>query len=217
MDSSRTGPQDMPRHSNVMLLTVDVQNDYCHEQGALAKGGADVRELQRAARYIETLLECARSVGIPRTHVRTEHDACYDDAAWLKRGTSGHTLDVQQFPIARQGSWGSEFYRIRPRPDELVIVKHRFSAFAYTDLELVLRTSRIDTVVLCGVTTNVCVNITGIDALMRGFYPVIVREAVAAPTAAEHVSALETFTQYFGKVIDLAAIQKAWNPEQPDG
>jgi ureidoacrylate peracid hydrolase len=207
----------MSRHDNTMLLTVDVQNDYCHEQGALARGGADVSELQKAALNIEALLECARSAGVPRAHVRTEHDACYDDAAWSKRGASGHTLDVQKFPIARQGSWGSEFYRIRPRSDELVIVKHRFSAFAYTDLEPVLRASHTDTLILCGVTTNVCVSVTGIDALMRGFYPVIVREAVAAPTLAEHVSALETFTQYFGEVIDLAGIQKAWNSEQLDG
>lgn len=206
----------MQRHETAMLLTVDVQNDYCHERGALAKGGADVRELQQAARHIETLLECARSAGIPCAHVRTEHDTCYDDAAWSKRGASGHTLNVQQFPIAQQGSWGSEFYRIRPRPDELVIVKHRFSAFAYTDLELVLRASQIDTLVLCGVTTNVCVNITGVDALMRGFYPVIVREAVAAPTVAEHVSALETFTQYFGEVIGLATIRQTWNQNSPD-
>jgi ureidoacrylate peracid hydrolase len=205
------------RYGNVMLLTVDVQNDYCHEQGALARVGADVTDLQRAALHIETLLECARSAGVPRAHVRTEHDACHDDAAWLKRGVSGHTLDVERFPIARRGSWGSEFYRIRPQPGELVVVKHRFSAFAYTDLELMLRANQIDTVVLCGVTTNVCVNITGVDALMRGFYPVIVQEAVAAPTAAEHAGALETFAQYFGEVIGLADVQQVWNAAERGG
>jgi ureidoacrylate peracid hydrolase len=121
-----------------------------------------------------------------------------------------HAENAVRTPIVEAGSWGADFYRVRPRDDELVITKHRYSGFAFTPLELALQTLRATNVLICGTATNVCVEATARDAIMRGYYPVIVANCVASGQAHLHRSALEDMEEYLGAVVPLADVREAW-------
>lgn len=192
------------------LVIVDVQNDYCHPDGALACSGGDMSDVEPAVAAIEATLAAARAAEVPCLHVRTEHSTWTDTPEWLARGDAGNLLDVRHHPIVRQGSWGAQPYRVAAADDERVVVKHRYSGFAHTSLELSLRARDREVVLLAGVTSDLCVRATGLDALARGFQPVLVADATAATSPARHRSAVDEFRSYLGPVVTVADVRAAW-------
>lgn len=193
------------------VVIVDVQNDFCHEDGATARMGQDVTQAQAIVPDIEALAAAARRHGVPVVFVCTAHSHWFDTPGWRRRGRAGRTLDVDRTPITEEGTWGAELYGVAPRDEDLVLTKHRYSGFAYTPLELVLRAKRRDTVLLGGTRTNVCVEHTAMDALIRGFDPVLVRECVAADGAVRQDAAFEEFTDHVGAVVSRSQVEQAWS------
>ncbi|MFO7171958.1 MAG: isochorismatase family cysteine hydrolase [Bacillota bacterium] len=92
---------------------------------------------------------------------------------------------------------------LQPAPGEPVLHKRRFSAFFGTDLDLRLRARGVDTVVLVGNKTNVCVRATATDAMGYGYRVLVVREAVASNRPHLHAASLEDIDRYIGQVITL--------------
>ena len=99
--------------------------------------------------------------------------------------------------LCRAGSWGAEFYAVSPRPDQRIVVKHRYDAFSGTDLDLILRAHEIETLLLTGVATNVCVETTARTAFCLGYRVVMVGDCLAGTSEAEHDVALGTLERYF--------------------
>lgn len=192
------------------LLVVDLQNDYCHPEGALAERGADVHAAATAAAATAVSLDAARAAGVPCIHLRTEHSSWTDTPAWVMRGSTGDVLDVADTPVVLAGTWGAEPFVVDAGPEDRVITKHRYSGFAYTSLELSLRARGRETVVLAGVTSDVCLRATALDALTRGFLPVLMRDCSASTTPRRHEEALEQFAGSLGPVVDSATVRAAW-------
>lgn len=192
------------------VVIVDVQNDFCHEDGATARMGQDVTQAQSIVSEIEALATAARRYGVPVVFVKTTHSHWFDTPGWRERGRAGTTLDVERAPITEDGSWGAQLYGVVPHADDLVLTKHRYSAFAYTPLELVLHAKGCETVLLGGTRTNVCVEHTAMDALIRGLRPVLVLECVAAAGEVGQAGALEEFTDHIGAVLSRSQVERAW-------
>ena len=112
--------------------------------------------------------------------------------------------------ICLEGSWGAEFYRVEPEAGEPVVIKHRYSAFVDTDLELILRSRGIKTLVLCGVASNVCVESTARDGYMRDYYIVLVDDCSAAYDPAKHAATLSNIAHHFGVVVTADEVIDAW-------
>jgi ureidoacrylate peracid hydrolase len=196
--------------TNSALVVVDVQNDFCHEDGAAARMGLDVSSVQAAVPAILALVDLAREADVPRIFLRGEHSRWFNSDTWIRRGAKGRSIDAVRTPIVEAGSWGAEFYHVSPRDDELIITKHRYSGFAYTPLELALQTLRVRNVVLAGTATNVCVESTARDAIMRGYFPVVVADCVASGQPEFHRVALDDMAEYLGAVVPLADLRAAW-------
>lgn len=192
------------------VVVVDMQNDYCHPEGALASTGADVSACASAAASVDRLLAAARAAGVPCLHARTEHSEWTDTAEWTARGDGGDLLDPRHHPIVRQGSWGAEPYVIHALPEDRILVKHRYSGFAYTPLELFLRARDRHVVVLAGVTSDICVRATGFDALTRGFSPVLVRDCTASTSSERHEAAVRDFAACLGPVVPFDEVESSW-------
>ena len=186
------------------LVVVDVQNDYCDDQGTFGKLGAQLGAVQAAAERIVHLVEVARRAGVPVVWVKTHHDRSTNSPTWLARRTR------KGLEICATGSWGAEFFRVKPAGDESVVVKHRYSAFFGTKLEVVLRVLARPTLLFCGVTTNVCVESTLRDAFMRDYAAVLVEDCAAAFTKPEHDGAVHNVRTYFGRVTDSVTIEERW-------
>ena len=187
------------------LLVIDVQNDFCHEAGAYVRAGADAAAIQLAVARLEYLIGHARRFGVPVIFVRTEHSASTDSEAWLQRRPQGEPTRN-----CLAGSWGAEFYRLRPEPGDVVITKHRYSAFVGTPLERVLRSLRRDSLLFGGVATNVCVESSARDALMRDYHVTLVADCCAAKDAERHQAALRNIQENFGWVATSDEVVRAW-------
>jgi ureidoacrylate peracid hydrolase len=193
-----------------VLIVVDYQNDFCHEQGVIAKLGQSTRRAREILPSIQELLSAARTADVPRIFVRVAHSPWTDTPEWMGRGAGGTIIDAERRPIAREGTWGAELYELVPQPDDLVLTKHRYSAFAHTPLALILQAQRSRTVTIAGVQTNVCVHATARDAVQNGFIPVVVEDCVAAGTDLEHQVALEDIRTRVGKVVTLEDVRRSW-------
>jgi ureidoacrylate peracid hydrolase len=201
------------------VATIDVQNDFCHPDGAIARMGNDVRPIEEMMSGIHQLLSLASKTGVPVIHVRTGLSEWFDTPAWRARGRAGGVFDAEAVPVVQEGTWGSELYQIEPRDDELTLTKYRYSAFTYTPFELALRAKGCRTLILAGTATHQCVEATGREAMGLGFYPVIVREAVAARSHDQHLTALEDFEAHLGSVVSIDDVADAWKtpPVAPMG
>ncbi|GMA30901.1 hypothetical protein GCM10025875_08930 [Litorihabitans aurantiacus] len=111
---------------------------------------------------------------------------------------------------------GVEIVReLLPRAGEIVIDKARPSAFYATRLEPVLSGLGVRNVVLCGVTSNICVESTARDAGQRDYGTYVVRDAVAEFTRERHEAALAAVDWFFGETCSVADVERSWG--LPDG
>ncbi|QRP45635.1 cysteine hydrolase family protein [Amycolatopsis sp. FDAARGOS 1241] len=186
------------------VLVVDVQNDYCHPDGACARRGNDVSAAKEMLPRLRGLLTGARAHGVPVIFIRTAHEKATDSAALTVR--SGGRSGV----VCRAGTWGAEFFEVAPLPDETVVTKHRYSAFLNTRLDSVLRTARAETLVMAGVSTNVCVESTARHGYMLDYHIAFVGDCCAAFSQAEHEAALTNIDGYFGSVMPAEQLLETW-------
>ena len=171
--------------------------------------GANLSAMPEIAGNIERLIKWARENAIYIIFVRTTHDSWTDDPVWVRRRP-------QHAPrFCTTGSWGADWYKVSPEPSDCIVTKHRYSAFIGTDLELILRSLSINTLITVGVATNVCVESTVRDAFMRGFSIVLIEDALAAPSLEEHRTSIDTMQKYFAaEVINTAQAENWWRSDR---
>ena len=88
---------------------------------------------------------------------------------------------IENTNVLCEGSSDTDFYdEIAPQKDDIVIVKRRFDAFLNTDLDLILRTNGIDTLIIGGVATNICCESTARAARMRDYKVLFLSDGTAA-------------------------------------
>ncbi|MCC6778743.1 MAG: cysteine hydrolase [Hyphomicrobiales bacterium] len=193
------------------LIVIDVQNDFCAEGGYFDRTGADLSLVEPAVERIVALTEAARAAGVAVIFVRSHYDPVYlSETQNARRRRLGWEI-----PLCRQGTWGVELYRVAPRADETIITKHRYDAFYQTDLELVLRTNGIASLLFAGVATNVCVESTLRSAFMRDFNIVLVEDCAAARDRRAHEGTLENVRTHFGLVATSEEIARLWRAPAP--
>ena len=200
--------------SHTALIVVDMQNDFCASDGFVANGGRDVSHVQEMAKRLPELIELARQAGVLVVFVRCAYstdDNRYLSDVWLeqaaRRQGSGYTLA----PVCQEGTRGGEYYGdVRPVEGDIIVTKHRYSAFHGTDLEVILRSHGVRTVVLTGVSTHVCVETTAREAFVRDYYTVVVADGSAAYLQQEHETALKLIDRFFGEITTIDHLRRLW-------
>lgn len=194
---------DLLAPAGCAVAVIDMQNDFCHPEGAVARMGQDVSAAAALVVPITSLLTRARSAGVPVIFISVTDGPWSDTPGWDRRGAYGEQLPVESIPLVREGTWGAGLFELTPQPGDLVLTKHRYSAFVGTSLELALASRRVRTLLLAGTQTDVCVQYTAADAVSRGITPVAVRECVATRSDEDQSSALRNFAGHLGPVLDL--------------
>lgn len=155
---------------------------------------------------LKRLIDGARRAGVPVLFVQATYDSVYLPPTWHERNARMN-FDV---PRCLRGSWGGDFHGIAPQQSDVIIRKHRFSAFVDTELDLILRSRDIKTVIATGIATNICVESTARDAFMRDYYVALVDDASAAYSSEQHDSALKNIAIGFGVIAKVDDILKSW-------
>jgi ureidoacrylate peracid hydrolase len=194
-----------PAHS--ALLVIDVQNDFVADGGFFDKVGGDVRTLQeQRVPQLLRLIDAARQAGVLVIFVQAIYDPGDHSDAMRERNLR---LNME-LPRCLSGSWGAEFYRVKPLPGEPVIVKHRYSAMVGTDILALLEEHGVRSLLLSGVATDTCVESAGRDAYFRDYYVTLVEDCCGAASAEDHLLALKRFNRDYGPVVTSDAVMAAW-------
>ena len=189
------------------LLVIDVQNDFAADAGFFDHIGADVRSIQRkVVPRLMTLIEGARAAGVLVVFVQAIYDPQYLSAPMRERN-SRRSVDM---PRCLTGSWGANFYRVRPRPEEPIVIKHRYSAMPNTELDAVLKRYGISSLLLTGIATDTCVESTGRDAYFANYYVTLVEDCCGAFDEADHQGTLKRFDRDYGAVVSSKDILATW-------
>jgi biuret amidohydrolase len=174
------------------VLVIDMQRDFVDEGAPIECAGA--REIVAP---IRSLTHAARKRGVPVVYTEERHRADGIDLE-LSNEEPEHCLE--------DGPGVEIVPDLRPRKGDYVVTKRRYSGFFMTDLELLLRSLHVDTLVLTGAATDVCVRATAQDAHQFNYHVVVPRECVAGTTPEQHEAALRNIDYVFGHVVPLADV-----------
>jgi ureidoacrylate peracid hydrolase len=204
------GLQERIAPARAALLIVDMQKDFCIETMATAGTGRDLSRTKAIIPRLARLRRAARDAGVLVVHVGflTLPDHLSDGGPWLaQRRRSPYANES----IAMEGSAGAEFIdELAPEEGEVVVRKHRYSGFAGTDLDLILRARNVATCVVTGVSTNVCVESTFRAAFDLGYYVVVPRDATASWSVELGEAALANVNHRFGLVTSVDEVIAIW-------
>src|ERR1700745_558889 len=167
------------------LIIIDMQRDFLEPGGFGAALGNDVSRLKAAVGPCADVLAAARRAGVLVIHTREGHRPDLTDAPPMKVERGHPALRIgAPGPMGRilvRGEPGHDIIsELYPADGEPVIDKPGKGAFYQTDLELMLRNRAIDTLLVCGVTTEVCVNTTVREANDRGFRCIVLSDCCAS-------------------------------------
>ena len=205
---------DPPRTALVMI---DFQRDFVDPGGFGEALGNEVALLRRAVAPAARVLAAMRALGLLIVHTREGHRPDLADCPPSKRARGRlRTRIGDPGPMGRilvRGETGHDIVEdLYPKPGEPVVDKPGKGAFYATDLEAILRHRGIQHLLVCGVTTEVCVNTTIREGNDRGFDCLVLEDCVASYFPAFHKAALEMVKAQdgiFGWVSDSTRLLKA--------
>jgi nicotinamidase-related amidase len=177
------------------LVIIDMQRDFLEPGGFGAALGNDVGLLRTAIAPIAAVLVAARAQDMLVIHTREGHRPDLSDLPPAKRRRGNFACGIGDAgPMGRilvRGEAGHEIIaEVAPIAGEPVIDKPGKGAFYATDLEPILRQRSIASLILCGVTTEVCVHTTLREANDRGFECLVLSDGTASYVPQFHASAL---------------------------
>ena len=178
------------------LMIIDMQRDFVEPGGFGEALGNDVTPLQAVIGPCRQVLEAARGIGMMVIHTREGHSPDLADCPPSKivRGRGARRIG-DAGPMGRilvRGEPGHDIVpELYPIAGEVVIDKPGKGAFCATDLDLILHNRGIKSIVVCGVTTEVCVNTTVREANDRGYECVVLSDCVGSYFAEFQRVALE--------------------------
>ena len=190
------------------LVIVDMQADFALADGALGQAGVDLSTVPAALAAAERLAEGARAADVAVIFVGLQTSAKTDSPAWQER--AWRLGEDASDGLCRRGQPGADFVGPRPEPGERVIAKRRYSAFFDTDLHATLMAMKVDTLVVCGLTTECCVDCTVRDAFQLDYQVFIAADACAAYAPDLHEAALKALALNCAIVVDSSDVIGAW-------
>lgn len=197
--------------ADTALVVIDMQNGFCHPEGSFAQLGLDIEATNRAIEGCRRLIEAAREAGVPIIYTRYVYRPDYLDGGVLVQDILPALADAKSLAA---GTWDADIVdELEPQPQDFIVDKNRYSAFYATSLATILSSLRISNLVICGVTTNMCVETTARDASQMDYRVFVVGDATGELDEERHRVALTTIGFGFGWVVTVDDVERAWSGE----
>lgn len=190
---------------NPVLVVVDIQGG---STSTLPTPGIQVMSgrAERGPRVRDLITHC-RASGVPVVFIQEVHKRDLVDI--------GRELDGAEGPHCLEGDDSTELASwLEPRPEEFVVRKRRYSAFFGTELEIVLKAYKAQTVMLVGGLTDICIHYTAADAHQHDYVVRVLTDCVAGSSERANDAALEAIAYLQRDALVTAAEVHAWLDEQ---
>ena len=204
----------MLRPSETALIIVDMQNAYASPGGYTSLAGFDVSGAPAAIANTKRAAAAARAVGMPVIYFQNGWDPDYVEGGGpgspnYHKSNAMKTMRARpelQGKLLAKGGWDYELVQaLPPQPGDIVVAKPRYSAFFNTQLDSILRSRGIRSLIFTGIATNVCVESTLRDGFMLEYFGVVLHDAThhAGPDFMQK-AALFNIEKFFGWVSTVA-------------
>ncbi|PLJ77833.1 cysteine hydrolase family protein [Infirmifilum sp. SLHALR2] len=177
--------------SKYAVLVVDMLEEF-------VRGRLRAENAERIIPCIKRLIDFARSRGIPVVYAVDQHyqGIDFETKLWGPHAIKGST-EAKVVP------------ELSPTEKDFIVNKRRYDAFVFTDLDMLLRELEVDTVIVTGIHTHICVQQTALGAFYRGYKVIVPLECVAAASDEWHKVGLEYMREFAGaEVISLETLLK---------
>ena len=193
--SKRLDNSILIKPQSTAVLVVDMLRDFCLPGGAMV-----LPSYEKLVDPQNAVIQATRASGGAIIFIIDTHrPQARRDREFLKRT-----------PHCIEGSWGAQVIpELDQQEGDLRVIKRRFSGFFNTDLDLTLKDMMVDTVVVMGVVTNICVRSTVHDAFFHGYNVVVPQDCCAATGPREQISTLYDVSTHFGTVTDSQSVIRA--------
>ena len=184
--------------STTALVLIEFQNDFTTDGGVLHAAVKDVMKSTDMLNNAQQLTEKARGAGVTIMHAPIAFSAGYNEITSHPYGILKGVVDGRAFV---KGEWGSEICdELKPAVGDIVVEgKRGLDTFVSTNLDFMLRSIGVKTVILGGFLTNCCVESTMRSAYENGYEVITVTDMVAATSQEAHANALEYNFPMFSK------------------
>ena len=193
---------------NAALLVVDVQNDFCTRDGWWGQIGEEdgLAMGEKMLPHLKKLFAEARKAGVLIIFIQAIYDEKYQSFPMKEHFKRRLNSELP----CRTGTWGADFWEVKPEERDIIVQKHRWSAFAGTDLDLVLRSHGIQTLIMTGGATNVCMGTTAHDGFFLDYYIVMPEDCSMSFSKELNDFALWVISRSFGEVVKSEDIISSW-------
>jgi ureidoacrylate peracid hydrolase len=206
------------------VVVVDMQNAFASKGGMLDIAGADISSAALVTQKIAAVLEGVRASGIPVVHLQMGYKPDQSNSGgpnspnWHKElaMTLMNRRPELKGKLLTEGTWDFDIVQeLKPHPDDLVVVKTRYSGFAGTPLDSMLRTRGIRYLFFAGIATNVCVESTLRDAYFLDYWPILLSDgAMPAGPPAAHDATVYNVENFFGWTLKTDDFLAALKPSE---
>ena len=173
------------------LMVIDPQNDFLAEGGVVWDLVGDQVVKHQVVDKLKALIARAKEAGVAVVYVPHYYDKEYQ--AW----TNNNFIDQVMFQrrMFERGKWGAEFHPdLQPDDETILCAPHKnLSGFHTSDVDIQLRKRGLNTVLLCGMSANLCVESHLRDAEEKGYEVVVINDATAAPGEDAYKAALTNY------------------------
>jgi ureidoacrylate peracid hydrolase len=175
------------------LLVVDMQNDFGSRAGMFDRAGIDITCIQQVIAPTARVIAAARTAGIQVIYLKMGFRPDLSDAGGadspnrlkhdvLHVGETFRAPDGTETRALIRDTWGTDIVNeLKPRPEDVVVWKTRYSGFYQTELDQALKSRNIKYLLVTGCTTSVCVESTIRDATFRDYSPILLADCTAEP------------------------------------
>lgn len=169
------------------ILVIDMLNEYLDP-----KGKVYCENCKSVIPNIQRLLDFGREKGFPIIYMNT---SLISEDEQLAKKWGFHAI---------RGTWGAEIIpELKPYENEIVVRKRTYDGFYNSELELTLRSLDIQTVVVSGIHTHVCVLLTAVGAFNRGFSVIAIEDCITTGYKTNHDSRLRFYRTHIGELLKL--------------
>ncbi len=168
------------------LLVIDMQNGFCMQGGSYEEYGgpigADFEAYRKVIPNIARVIAACRELKMPIFYTQQVREASGIDLyTRLHRIIPSRRAEFLKIPSCVRGTWDAEILdELKPTEGDYIVVKRRDSAFQDTEIDLWLRSAYVDTLIITGVDTGICVDNTLMDGFNLGYDIILVEDATAS-------------------------------------
>jgi len=183
-----------------------MQNGFISKGGSYDKLGVNVSNYNAIIPTISKLIKSCRDARIPVFYTQAVREKSGIDLL-----TNTHRIlpksreeRIKTNPICVRDTWDADIVdELKPAATDHIVVKRRDSAFQDTEIDVWLKSLRINTLVFCGIDTSICVETSFRDGFNSGYDVILISDATASGNREHYKSTLEIVENYYGLVMKV--------------